>query len=110
MDGFWGAIGYDWVLGMVIIGSLCHHCRHKGFLESPPSFCNGLGTIYIASFRERTIDLTTRDMSSEFRYAFGKVLGTQDRPTLRLASHHCVLHLNLIKNNFNTCILNSHTH
>ena len=26
MDGFWGAIGYDWVLGMVIIGSLCHHC------------------------------------------------------------------------------------
>ena len=23
---------------------------HKGSLELPPSFCNGLGTIYIASF------------------------------------------------------------
>ena len=30
------------------------------FLESPPSFCNGLRTIYIASFRGRTFDLTTR--------------------------------------------------
>ena len=76
--------------------------------ESPPSFCNGLGTLYIASFRGRTIDLTIRDMDSEFIYALGKVLGTQDRLTLRLASHHCVVHLNLIKINFNTCILNSH--
>ena len=49
-------------------------------------------------------------MGSEFRYAIGKVLGTQDRPTLRLASHHCVLYLNLIKNNLNTCILNLHTY
>ena len=29
--------------------------------ESPPSFCNGLGTIYIVSFRGRTIGLTTKD-------------------------------------------------
>ena len=63
--------------------------------ESPPSFCNGLGTMNIASFPERTIDHTTRDMGSEFRYILGKVLGTQDRPTLRLASHHCVLCLKL---------------
>ena len=49
-------------------------------------------------------------MGSEFRYAIGKVLGTQDRPTLRLAFYHCVLYLNLIKNNLNTCILNLHTH
>ena len=49
-------------------------------------------------------------MGSENRYALGKVLGTQDCPTLKLAFHHCVLCLNFIKNNVNTCILNSHTH
>ena len=47
-------------------------------------------------------------MGSEFKYILGKVLGTQDCPTLRLASHHCVLYLNLIKSMFNTCIL-THT-
>ena len=78
--------------------------------EMPPSFCNGLGTIYITSSRGRTIDLTTRDMGLEFRYALGKVLGTQDHATLRLASHRFVSYLNPIKNQFNTCILNSHTH
>jgi len=78
-------------------------------LESPPSFCYGLGTIYIASFRVRTINLTTRDMGSEFGYVLRKVLGTQDHPTLRLASYHCVLHLNLNEIMFNTCILN-YTH
>ena len=45
--------------------------------ESPPSFCNGLGTIYIVSSLGRTIDLTTRDIYSELiRYDHGKVLGT----------------------------------
>ena len=44
--------------------------------ESLPSFCNGLGTIYIASFRGKTIDLTTGDMGLEFRYTLEKVLGT----------------------------------
>ena len=44
--------------------------------EMPPSFCNGLETIYIASSRGRTIDLTTTDMGLEFRYTLGKVLGT----------------------------------
>ena len=77
--------------------------------ESSPSFCNGLRTIYIVSFQGRTIDLTTRDMGSEFRFVLGKVLGTQDHPTLRLASDHCVLHHNLDKIIFNTCIL-THTH
>ena len=43
--------------------------------ESPLSFCNGQGTIYIASSR-RTFDFTTRDMGSEFRYMLRKVLGT----------------------------------
>ena len=50
-----------------------------------------------------------QSMGSEFWYALGKVLGTQDRPTLRLTSHHYVLHPNLIKNMFNTCIY-THTH
>ena len=39
----------------------------------------------------------TISMGLEFKYALGKVLGTQDRPTLRLASHHCVLILTLLK-------------
>ena len=50
-----------------------------------------------------------QSMDSEFRYVLGKVLGTQDRPNLRLASHLCVLRLNLIKSMFNTCIY-THTH
>jgi len=40
-------------------------------------------------------------MGSEFRYGFGKVLGTQDHQTLGLASTHCVLCLNPIKSVFN---------
>ena len=68
-------------------------------------------------FRNHTYSVLSRkvlwsyyqSMSSEFRYALRKVLGTQDRPTLRLASYRCVLRLNLIKNNFNTCIL-THAH
>ena len=48
-------------------------------------------------------------MGLEFRYTLRKVLGTQDHLTLRLASHHCVLCLNLIKNIFNTYFL-THTH
>ena len=31
-----------------------------------PWFCNGLGTMNIVSFRGKTIDLITRDMSLEF--------------------------------------------
>ena len=50
-----------------------------------------------------------QSMGSKFRYALGKMLGTQDRLTLRLASHHCVLRPNLIKNMFNTYIY-THTH
>ena len=73
-------------------------------MESPPSFCNGLGTIYIAFFQERTFYLITKDMSSELRYGLGKVLGTQNRLTLRLASLHCVYCLNPIKGTLNTCI------
>ena len=48
-------------------------------------------------------------MGFKFRYTFGKVLGTQDHLTLRLASHHCLLCLNFIKNMFDTCIY-THTH
>ena len=60
--------------------------------------------------------LSRKDLSSyyqsmglEFRYALGKVLGIQDHQALRLASRHCVLRPNLIKNMFNTCIY-THTH
>ena len=72
--------------------------------ESPFSFCNGLGTIYIVSFQGRTIDLAIRDMSLKLRYGFEKVLGTQNRPTLRLASSYCVLCLNPIKGTLNIVI------
>ena len=60
----------------------------------------------IASFRGKIIDLTTRDMSSELRYDYGKVLGTQNHPTLRLASSHCVLQPNPIKGMSNIVYLN----
>ena len=63
---------------------------HNG--KWPPSFCNGLGTIYITSSGGMTFfDLTARDMGSELRYSLGKVLDTQNRLTLKLASSHCVL-------------------
>ena len=59
--------------------------------ESLPSFCNGLGSIYIWRPLEKgPFDPTTKDMGLKFKYALEKVLGTQDRPTLRLAFHHCV--------------------
>ena len=92
--------------------NLSRQCGHNGGVrESPPSFCNGLGTIYIVSSRGRTFfDLTIRDMGSELRYSLRKVLSTQNCPTLRLASSHCVLCLNPIKGMFNIIIRNSHTH
>ena len=82
--------------------------------KSPPSFCNGLGTIYIYIYIYSVLsrkDLWSyyQSMGLEFRYTLGKVLGTQGCPTLRLASHHCVLCLDLIKNMFNTYFL-THTH
>ena len=83
-------------------------CGHNG--ELPPNFCNGLGTMNMVSFQGRTIDLTTKDMGSELRYGLRKALGTQNHPTLRLASSCCVLCLNLIKGTFNIVILNSYTH
>ena len=50
-------------------------------------------------------------LSSEFKYVLRKVWGTQNRPTLRLDSHHCVLYFNLIKSTFNTYIYTHiHTH
>ena len=48
--------------------------------------------------------VVTKDMGSKLRYGLRKVLGTQNHPTLRLASHHCVLCLNPIKGTLNTCI------
>ena len=83
-------------------------CGHNRGVTT--QFCNSLGTMDIMSFRGRTIDLTIRDMGSEFRYIFGKVLGTQDFLTLRLASYHCVLRLKLDLIMFKTYLLNSHTH
>ena len=59
----------------------CHAYRFvplvdiSDFLESPPNFCNGLETIYIASSRGMTIDLATKDISLELRYSLEKVLG-----------------------------------
>ena len=56
-------------------------------MESPPSVL----------LRNDLFDLTSRDMGLEFRYGYRKVLGTQNRPTLGLASSHCILCLNPIK-------------
>ena len=42
-------------LGNLKIGSWSCKCERKGkSKESPPNFCNGLGTIYIVSSRGRT--------------------------------------------------------
>ena len=75
-------------------------------MEWPPRL--GLGTISIAPFVKGLIYY--QSMCPEFRYGDGKVLGTQPHSTCRLASIHCVLRLNLIKDIFNTRILESHTH
>ena len=48
-------------------------------------------------------------MSSEFRYDFKKVLGTQNRLTHGLPSTHCFLRFNLIKEMFNI-VFYTHTH
>ena len=50
-----------------------------------------------------------QSMSSEFRYDFRKVLGTQNRLTHGLPSTHCFLRLNLIKEMFNI-VFYTHTH
>ena len=42
-------------------------------------------------------------------YSLGKVLGTQNHPTLRLASFHCFLYLNPIKGTFNIASILTHT-
>ena len=79
---------------MIFLGFSASDTQIKGeqnMISTPPSFCNGLGTICITSSRGRTIDLTARNMGLELRYYFGKVLGIQNCPTLRLASSHCVL-------------------
>ena len=46
-----------------------------------------------------------QNMGSEFRYGFGKVLGTQNFLTRGSASSHCVLRLNPIKDIFHIVIL-----
>ena len=84
-------------------------CGHNGW-ESLPSFCNGLGTIYVASSQGKTIGLTTKNIGLKLRYGLEKVLGTQNCPTLKLTSSHCILCLNPIKGTLNIVILNSHTH
>ena len=49
-------------------------------------------------------------MGSEFRYGLEKVLSTQNYPTHRLASTHCVLRFNPIKCTFNIASSHTHTH
>ena len=70
---------------------------------------DGLETIYIASSQGMTIDLTTKDIGLELRYGLGKVLGTQNRPNLRLTSSHCVLCLYPIKGTLNIVSILTHT-
>ena len=96
-------------MAITLLHDIMHNevCGHNG--ESPPSFCNGLRTIYIASFRGRNFWSYYQSMSLEFSYGFGKVLGTQNNPTLGLASSHCVLCLNPIKGIFNIVSILIHT-
>ena len=67
----------------------------------------GLGTIYIAPFMEGLIYYQCT--CPEFKYGYGKVLGTQPYLTCWSAFTHCILRLNLIKGTFNIVILDSHT-
>ena len=65
----------------------------------------GLGTMNIASFRKKTFGLILPKYGFRVQVrSWEDVLGTQNCPTQMLASHHCVLRPNLIKNMFNTCI------
>ena len=73
--------------------------------ESPPSFCNDLGTIYMASLQGRIIDLTTK----VWVQSLGTLLGRCQAPKIAQLPSLC-LNLNFIKNQFNTFILDSHTH
>ena len=80
---------------------LIGNCEHKGqschlVIWSRSHEYGVLSKKYIWSYYQ--------SLGLEFRYALGKVLGTQDHPTLRLAFHHRVLYLNIIKSNLNTCI------
>ena len=60
--GFGGGLGVGSSVdcGQLGVGLVDRWLWTQGVLESPPSFCNGLGIIYIASFQGRTFDLTTR--------------------------------------------------
>ena len=72
------------------------HCGHNGRVAT--QFLQWFRNhIYSVLSRNDPFNLTTRDLRSEFRYGFGKVLGTQNCPTLGLASSHCILCLNPIK-------------
>ena len=62
-------------------------------------------TVVFHSDQGRASTFTTRDMDSKLRYSLGKVLGTQNRPTLRLAFFHCILCLNPIKGTHNVFMI-----
>ena len=49
-------------------------------------------------------------MVLELRYGLGKVFVTQNHVTLGLASSHCVLYLNLIKDTLNIAYILTHTY
>ena len=101
--GLWSFVFHIWLLLFLVIGV---GAREK---------CRSRHLVIWSRNHEYSV-LSRKDlwsyyqsMSAEFRNALGKVLVTQDSPTLRLASHHCVLRFNLIKNMFNTCIY-THIH
>ena len=66
--------------------------------------------MYSVLSRKDLFDLTSKDMGSDFGYSLGKVLSTQNSPTLGLASSHCVLYLDPIEGIFNIASILTHTH
>ena len=93
---------------------LTNHANHQ---EGPPTglVCAGASPWRVVKRRPTTVVFrsdrgwasifTTRDMNSKLRYSLGKVLGTQNRPTLRLAFFHCILCLNPIKGTHNVFMI-----
>ena len=78
-----------------------HECRHNKMWSCHLVFTMVVEPYNSVLLRKYLLGLTTREMGSELRYGFWKVFGTQNRPTLRLVSSHCVLCLTLIKGTLN---------
>ena len=60
---------------------------HNGFWSRHLVFVVAQEPYIWRPLKEKPFDLTNKDLGLELTYGLGKVLGIQNRPTLRLASH-----------------------